>query len=92
MTLNRYLLYIVQMLTYCLILVPRNFDPDLHLFEGAREYARALNAVKMDKIFAKPFIGSLDGHREGITVLGKHPKILSSIGSGAYDGEVSFHF
>lgn len=68
--------------------VPRNFDPDLHPFEGAREYVRALNAVKLDKIFAKPFIGSLDGHREGITALGKHPQSLSTIASGAYDGEV----
>lgn len=70
--------------------VPRNFDPDLHPFEGAREYVRAVNAVKLEKVYAKPFIGSLDGHREGITAVAKHPKSLSVVASGSYDGEVRF--
>ncbi|KAK9505202.1 hypothetical protein O3M35_009305 [Rhynocoris fuscipes] len=68
--------------------VPRNYDPTLHPFEAAREYTRALNAVKLDRVFAKPFIGSLDGHLEGISVLSKHPKSLSLAGSGSFDGEV----
>ncbi|EEB16671.1 pre-mRNA-splicing factor PRP17, putative [Pediculus humanus corporis] len=68
--------------------VPRNFDPSLHPFEVQREYVKALNAVKLEKVFAKPFVGNLDGHKEGVTCISKHPKKLSYILSGAYDGEV----
>ena len=35
--------------------------------EEAREYKRALNAVKLEKVFAKPFLASLDGHRDGVS-------------------------
>ncbi|KAM9307818.1 DDB1- and CUL4-associated factor 13 [Gastrophryne carolinensis] len=68
--------------------VPRNYDPSLHPFEVPREYARALNATKLERVFAKPFIASLDGHRDGINCIAKHPKSLSTILSGACDGEV----
>ncbi|KAL1123061.1 hypothetical protein AAG570_002149 [Ranatra chinensis] len=68
--------------------VPRNYDPALHPFEAQREYTRAVNAVKLERIFAKPFVGSLDGHRDGISILGKHPKSLSCLASGSFDGEV----
>ena len=37
----------------------RNRDPALHPFERAREYTKALVATKLDKIFAKPFIGGI---------------------------------
>lgn len=37
--------------------VQRNAAPELHPFERAREYKRALNAVKLDRVFAKPFLG-----------------------------------
>ncbi|KAB0800733.1 hypothetical protein PPYR_06472 [Photinus pyralis] len=67
---------------------PRNYDPNLHPFESAREYVRALNAVKLERVFAKPFVGSLDGHRDGISCLSKHPKQLSILLSGSYDGEI----
>ena len=30
--------------------MPRNFQPQLHPFEEAREYVRALNATKLDKV------------------------------------------
>jgi WD repeat and SOF domain-containing protein 1 len=68
--------------------VPRNYDPSLHPFEAAREYTRALNAVKLEKVFAKPFIGNLDGHRDGVSCISKNPKRLSVLISGAYDGEI----
>ncbi|KAG8230192.1 hypothetical protein J437_LFUL009872 [Ladona fulva] len=68
--------------------VPRNYDPVLHPFEGPREYTRALNATKLERVFAKPFVCNLDGHRDGVCSLGKHPKRLSILISGAYDGEV----
>jgi len=38
----------------------------IHPFQGAREYQRALNAAKMEKIFAKPFIQALDNHSDGV--------------------------
>lgn len=71
------------------IIVQRNFDPALHPFEVAREYTRALNAVKLERVLAKPFLCSLDGHKDGIQCMAKHPSALSLTFSGAYDGEVS---
>ncbi|CAH2285734.1 DDB1- and CUL4-associated factor 13 [Pelobates cultripes] len=68
--------------------VPRNYDPSLHPFEVPREYTRALNATKLERVFAKPFVASLDGHRDGINCMAKHPQSLSTILSGACDGEV----
>lgn len=72
-----------------LIAVPRNYDPALHPFEVPREYVRALNATKLERVFAKPFLSSLDGHRDGVNCMAKHPKSLSTVLSGACDGEVS---
>jgi len=68
--------------------VPRNLDPDLHPFEAAREYTQALNAAKLERVFAKPFIGSLDGHSDGINCLRRHPKKVSVIASGCCDGQI----
>lgn len=73
---------------FFLILVPRNYDPELHPFEAPREYVRALNATKLDRVFSKPFVGNLDGHRDGVSCLAKHPKKLSTLVSGAFDGEI----
>ncbi|KAH8370939.1 hypothetical protein KR093_005581 [Drosophila rubida] len=68
--------------------IPRNYDPALHPLEGPREYVRALNATKLDRVFAKPFVCNLSGHRDGVACFGKHPKMLSTLATGAYDGEV----
>ncbi|KAG6445436.1 DDB1- and CUL4-associated factor 13 [Manduca sexta] len=68
--------------------IPRNYDPSLHPLEAPREYVRALNAVKLERVFAKPFIGSLDGHRDGVSCMAKHPKRLAVLASGAFDGEI----
>lgn len=68
--------------------MPRNYDPSLHPFEAAREYTRALNSVKLSRVFAKPFIGNLEGHKDGISCVGKHPGRLSVLLSGAFDGEI----
>ncbi len=70
--------------------VPRNYDPALHPLETPREYTRAMNAVKLDRVFAKPFISSLDGHRDAINCMGKHPSKLAWLYSGACDGEAIF--
>jgi len=66
----------------------RNYNPELHPFEAEREYQRALNATKLERVFAKPFVGSLDGHRDGLTCLTKHPKSLSTICSSDASGEI----
>ncbi|RKO96639.1 hypothetical protein CXG81DRAFT_13775 [Caulochytrium protostelioides] len=62
--------------------VQRNLDPKLHPFEKAREYARALTSVKMDRMFAKPFLAALDGHGDGVYALAKHPTHIGSVASG----------
>eukprot|EP01047_Picozoa_sp_COSAG01_P018795 COSAG01_NODE_1026_length_12047_cov_169.108554_8_plen_350_part_00 len=66
----------------------RNPDPALHPFERAREYTRALNAVKLDKVFAKPFVSAMDGHSDGVFCMAKNQKKLNILASGACDGEV----
>uniref|UniRef100_D3TRG9 DDB1- and CUL4-associated factor 13 n=1 Tax=Glossina morsitans morsitans TaxID=37546 RepID=D3TRG9_GLOMM len=68
--------------------MPRNYDPALHPMEAAREYVRALNATKLERVFAKPFVSNLSGHRDGVSCFGKHPKRLSTLTSGSYDGEI----
>ncbi|XP_048882434.1 DDB1- and CUL4-associated factor 13 [Brienomyrus brachyistius] len=68
--------------------VPRNYEPSLHPFEVPREYTRALNATKLERVFAKPFVASLDGHRDGVNCMAKHPSSLSTLLSGSCDGEV----
>lgn len=68
--------------------VQRNYDPALHPLQAPREYVRALNAVKLERVFAKPFLGSLDGHKDGIECLVKHPKRLAALLSGCCDGEI----
>ena len=37
----------------------RNYDPELHPFDVNREYVRAANAVKLERVFAKPFLGGV---------------------------------
>jgi WD repeat and SOF domain-containing protein 1 len=68
--------------------VHRNYNPEMHPFERAREYTRALNATKLDKLFAKPFVAALDGHSDGIYSLAMNPRSLVAFISGACDGEV----
>jgi WD repeat and SOF domain-containing protein 1 len=67
--------------------VQRNYDPQLHQFEKAREYTRALNAAKLDRVFAKPFVAALP-HDDGVTSLARNPKLVNSIISGAADGVI----
>ncbi|GMM49691.1 rRNA-processing protein [Starmerella bacillaris] len=68
---------------------PRNLDPDMHPFERAREYTRALNATKLDRMFAAPFLGQLGaGHVDGVYSLAKNPLKLGVLASGSGDGVV----
>ncbi|XP_074293126.1 uncharacterized protein LOC141620055 [Silene latifolia] len=66
----------------------RNLDPSLRPQEKAIEYTRALNAAKLDKIFARPFVGAMEGHCEAISCMAKNPHHLKGIFSGSMDGEI----
>ena len=71
--------------------VPQNPDAYLHPFTLGREYQRALNATKLERVFAKPFLCGLDGHRDGIQALAKFPTRLAHVLSAASDGEVCLY-
>lgn len=71
--------------------LPRNLNPELHPFERAREYTKALNATKMERMFAKPFIGQLGyGHRDGVYVIAKNYNNLNKLASGSADGVIKY--
>ena len=68
---------------------PRNLDPALHPFERGREYIRALNATKLERMFAAPFVGQLgNGHVDGVYTMAKDPESLERFASGSGDGIV----
>ena len=68
---------------------PRNLDPALHPFERAREYTRALNAIKLERMFAAPFVAQLGrGHVDGVYTIAKDPESLQRFASGSGDGVV----
>ncbi|TVY90263.1 Protein sof1 [Lachnellula willkommii] len=69
--------------------MPRNLDPALHPFAKAREYTRALNAAKMERMFAAPFVGQMGkGHVDGVYSMAKDPNSLQRFASGSGDGVV----
>ena len=63
----------------------------MHPFARARERIRALNAAKMDRMFAKPFIASLEGHVDAVEVLARQHGSLTTVGSGSWDGGACIH-
>uniref|UniRef100_A0A7N0TIW4 Sof1-like protein domain-containing protein n=1 Tax=Kalanchoe fedtschenkoi TaxID=63787 RepID=A0A7N0TIW4_KALFE len=65
-----------------------NYDPNLRTQEKAVEYVRALNAAKLDKIFAKPFVGAMDGHIDAVSCMAKNPNYLKGFFSGSMDGDI----
>ena len=42
-------------------------------------------------MFAKPFLGALGGHQDGVYCLGKDPRRVSVVAAGGGDGEVIVH-
>lgn len=67
----------------------RNLDSALHPFERAREYKRALNAVKLERMHAAPFLAQLgSGHVDGVYSIAKDPNSLERFASGSGDGVV----
>jgi len=55
-----------------------------------KEYMRALAAAKMDRMFAKPFVASLDGHSDSVQVISRSRSLLAPIFSGGADGVLNF--
>ncbi|QLG70601.1 hypothetical protein HG535_0A05420 [Zygotorulaspora mrakii] len=71
--------------------LPRNLNPELHPFERAREYTKALNATKLERLFAKPFVGQMgNGHRDGVYTIAKDYYDLNKIASGSGDGVIKY--
>lgn len=66
--------------------VSRNLNPIMHPFARSRERIRALNAAKMERMFAKPFVDSLEGHVDAVETLVKKAGDLSTVASGSWDG------
>lgn len=66
----------------------KNYDQRLHPLALQREYRRALNAAKLERVFAKPFIGNMSGHGDVVSSLMKHQTSISIMASGAYDGQI----
>lgn len=51
------------------------------------QYARALNAAKLDRVFAHPFVAAMP-HDDGVTCMARSPKVINSLLSGTADGEL----
>lgn len=60
-------------------------DPVHHPLLLEREYVRALNAAKLGRMFAKPFITALTHHKEGVNKLAKDGNVFVS---SSYDSKV----
>lgn len=71
-----------------IVKVYRNTNPRLHPFQHAREYRRAVNAVKLDKVFSKPFLFSLSETSDCVKTMCKNLKNLSEFASGCFDGQI----
>ena len=67
----------------------RNLNPTYHPHRRAREYTRAVQSAKLDRMFAKPFVGSLgNGHRDAVSCAATSRTSLTPFVSGGVDGEV----
>ncbi|XP_019455347.1 PREDICTED: DDB1- and CUL4-associated factor 13-like [Lupinus angustifolius] len=66
----------------------RNYDLNLRTQEKDVEYVCPLNTVKLDKMFARPFIGAMDGHIDVVSCMAKNPIQLKEIFSGSMDGDI----
>ena len=64
----------------------RNLDPLQHPHARARERKRALNATKLERMFAQPFVAAFEGHADSVTCLERVPGVLSAVASASHDG------
>jgi len=67
----------------------RNLNPQYHPMQRAREYARAVTAAKMDRMFAQPLLGNFgNGHADSVTATALSRRSLLPLASGSADGSV----
>jgi hypothetical protein len=66
--------------------VQRNLDPQMHPLSRARERKRALNASKMERMFAKPFVTAFEGHEDAVCCLEKIRGRVGVVASSGFDG------
>jgi WD repeat and SOF domain-containing protein 1 len=69
-------------------LMERNLLPKYHPHEKAREYKRAENAAKWERMFAKPFVRAFGDHVDTVGCLAKHPTQLRLVGAIDFAGDV----
>lgn len=62
--------------------------PEMTQNERHKEYIRAVKETKLDHIFSKPFVCSLDMHSEGVQKIAKSPVHQDTLASVSYDGEI----
>lgn len=70
----------------------KNADPLLHPFQHLREVQRAVTAAKLERMFAKPFVGSMaGGHVEGVYAMARDGEGLvgTATGAGGLPGELT---
>jgi WD repeat and SOF domain-containing protein 1 len=63
----------------------------IHPHERAREYIRALNATKLERIFAKPFLYALDHHKDTVTSIALSSTSLTHITTSSADGSLIYY-
>jgi WD repeat and SOF domain-containing protein 1 len=68
--------------------VERNLAPSLHPFARQREYSRALNHTKLERMFSKPFLFQLEGHTDSIYTMAKHSEDINKIATGSFNGQI----
>lgn len=68
----------------------RSTNPMIHKFQKAREYQRAVVGAKIEKIFAHPFVASMNEHSDGITAFAKSARHVTRFASGDFSGELRF--
>jgi len=66
----------------------RNLNPVYNPLERPKEYTRALNAAKIQRIYAQPFVYALAGHTDSLWRMAFHPDRVSWLLSGSCDGEI----
>ncbi|KAM3181635.1 hypothetical protein ACTXT7_013989 [Hymenolepis weldensis] len=70
--------------------MPRNVSSTEHPFAAEREYIRALNAAKLSRMMAKPFIGCLAGTTDTMTVMSLNTEKVGLAVFGTFDGKVQY--
>jgi WD repeat and SOF domain-containing protein 1 len=66
----------------------RNFDPKFNPMARQVEYTRAVRAAKLDRMFAKPFVGAMAGHQEAVRCIALDPTNVGVVATGGIDGEL----